>query len=286
MSKHVLLVDGMALLFRAYYSTAMMNNFMVNSRGIPTNGIHGFTRHLLTAVDTFSPTHIVACWDMGSHTFRNDLFPNYKANRSAPPEQLVPQFDLVKEVTESMDIPNVGIPGYEADDCIGTLASHYQQDAHVTILTGDQDILQLLDDQVHVALLKKGYGNYDTYDADRFVEEKGIKPKQMIELKAMMGDTSDHYPGVRGVGEKTALKLLMKHGSLDAILNNLESLTPAQKTKFETDIEMVHLSRQLAEIRCDVDLSCSLDEAHYRPHRDKVIDKFNEFEFKRLGDLV
>ncbi|MDQ0159295.1 5'-3' exonuclease [Alkalibacillus salilacus] len=286
MRKHVLLVDGMALLFRAYYSTAMMNNFMINSQGLPTNAIHGFTRHLLTAIDTFNPTHVISCWDMGSHTFRNDLFPDYKANRSAPPENLVPQFDRVKEMTSAMDIPNVGIPGYEADDCIGTLASHYQDEADVTILTGDQDILQLLDDHVRVALLKKGYGNYDTYEAPRFIEEKGITPKQMIELKAMMGDTSDHYPGVRGIGEKTALKLLIQHGSLDAILNNLDTLTKAQRTKFEADLDMVHLSRQLAEIRCDAGVSCDLNEALYQPEREKVIAKFNEFEFKRLGERI
>ncbi len=151
----VLLVDGMALLIRAFYSTAMSGYFMVNSKGIPTNGIHGFVRHLLTATNTFKPTHVVACWDMGSHTFRNDLYSEYKANRGAPPEELVPQFDLVKEVTEAMDIPNVGEVGYEADDCIGTLANHYKQDSEVYILTGDQDILQLLDQNVNVVLLKK-----------------------------------------------------------------------------------------------------------------------------------
>ncbi|MDV2583070.1 5'-3' exonuclease [Alkalibacillus haloalkaliphilus] len=286
MNKHVLLVDGMALLFRAFYATAMNNNFMINSKGTPTNAIHGFIRHLLTATNTFQPSHVICCWDMGSHTFRNDLYSEYKANRGAPPEELIPQFDLVKEVTEAMDIPNVGVKGFEADDCIGTLALTYQGEADVTILTGDQDILQLLDDGIRVALLKKGYGNYDVYESDRFLEEKGITPKQMIDLKAMMGDSSDNYPGVRGVGEKTALKLLINHGSLDAILDNLDTLTTAQKTKFENDLEMIHLSRKLAEIHCQAGVTCDLNDAEFNMNRERVIEKFNELEFKRLGEYV
>ncbi|MGM8216066.1 5'-3' exonuclease [Bacillaceae bacterium W0354] len=285
MEKKVLLVDGMALLFRAFYATAMSGYFMVNSKGIPTNGIHGFVRHLITATNTFKPTHVVACWDMGSHTFRNDLYKEYKANRGAPPEELVPQFDLVKEVTEAMNIPNVGIKGYEADDCIGTLAQIYKNEAHVHILTGDQDILQLLDEKVKVILLKKGYGNYDVYDAVRFQEEKGITPKQMIELKAMMGDSSDNYPGVRGIGEKTALKLLQQFGSLDEILANLDGLTKAQRTKFENDLEMVHLSRKLAEIYCEADVDCHLDDAIFEINRDQAMAKFEELEFKRIDTL-
>ncbi|GEL78640.1 5'-3' exonuclease [Tenuibacillus multivorans] len=282
----VLLVDGMALLFRAYYATAMSGYFMVNSKGIPTNGIHGFVRHLITATNTFTPSHVVACWDMGSHTFRNDLYPDYKANRGAPPEELIPQFDLVKEVTEAMDIPNIGEVGYEADDCIGTLANLYKNDSEVYILTGDQDILQLLDTNVNVVLLKKGYGNYDIYHADRFKEEKGITPRQMIELKAMMGDTSDNYPGVKGIGEKTALKLLKQHGSLEQILENLDSLTKAQRSKFENDLDMVHLSRKLAEINCEAGVSCDLNEAEFRMNRDRVMEKFQELEFKRIDQIL
>ncbi|WP_202908624.1 5'-3' exonuclease [Halalkalibacillus sediminis] len=285
MEKKILLVDGMALLFRAFYSTAMSGYFMVNSKGVPTNAVHGFVRHMMTAANTFQPSHVICCWDMGAHTFRNDLYPDYKANRGAPPEELVPQFDLVKEVTESMEIPNIGEVGYEADDCIGTLAKAYQSEAEVHILTGDQDILQLLDENIKVILLKKGYGNYDIYHAERFTEEKGITPYQMIELKAMMGDTSDNYPGVRGVGEKTALKLLQKHGTLEDILANLDQLTKAQRAKFENDLEMVHLSRKLAEINCETGVTCDLNEAEFRINRERAMEKFQELEFKRLDSL-
>ncbi len=119
-----------------------------------------------------------------------------------------------------------------------------------------------------------------------FFEEHGIQPLQMIELKAMMGDSSDNYPGVRGIGEKTGLKLLQKHGSLDAILANLDSLTKAQRTKFETDLEMVHLSRQLAEINCETDVFCDLNDAVFQPDRDRIMEKFNELEFKWIEQLV
>lgn len=282
----VLLVDGMALLFRGFFATSFRGNFMLTSKGVPTNGIYQFLRYLLDAVDKFEPTHVVCCWDMGSKTFRTEMYAGYKANRDEPPVELVPQFDLVKEVTEAMDIPNVGIKGYEADDCIGTLANIYKGESDVYILTGDQDILQLLDERVKVVLLKKGYGNYDIYDVDRFQEEKGITPKQMIELKAIMGDSSDNYPGVRGVGEKTALKLLKQFGSLDEILANLDQLTKAQRTKFETDLEMVQLCRKLAEIYCEADVDCHLDDAVFEIDRDKVVAKFEELEFKRIDSLL
>lgn len=282
----VLLVDGMALLFRSFYATAMSGYFMINSKGVPTNGIYGFVKHLFTAINTYKPSHVICCWDMGSSTFRNELFPDYKANRGEPPVELIPQFDLVKEMTEALDIPNVGLAGYEADDCIGTLANKYSEDREVIILTGDQDILQLLKDNVSVVLLKKGYGNYAAYYEDTFIEEKGITPAQMIDLKALMGDSSDNYPGVKGIGEKTALKLLQNHETIEGILENLPSLTKGQRTKIEQDLEMLHLSRKLAEIYCEVDVNCSLDEAKLGIDESKMKKKFEELEFKRIESLI
>jgi 5'-3' exonuclease len=208
MKQKVMLVDGMALLFRAFYATAVYGSFMVNSKGIPTNAVHGFVKHLLTALKTFEPTHVICCWDMGSTTFRNELFADYKANRKEPPTELIPQFDLAKEVVDALNIPNVGFEGFEADDCIGTLAKKYHAHADVFILTGDQDILQLIDDRITVILLKKGIGNYEVYDLKTLIEEKGLTPQQIVDLKALMGDPSDNYPGVKGIGMKTAIKLL------------------------------------------------------------------------------
>ncbi|MFF2450013.1 5'-3' exonuclease H3TH domain-containing protein [Neobacillus sp. NPDC058068] len=282
----LMLVDGMALLFRAFYATAVSGQFMINSKGIPTNGIHGFVKHLFTAVSSFKPTHLAVCWDMGSKTFRTELFADYKGNRGEAPIELIPQFDLVKEVVESFDIPNIGLVGFEADDCIGTIAKQTKDYAHVSILTGDQDILQLLDDNISVILLKKGYGNYLVHTPETFFEEKGITPRQMIDLKALMGDPSDNYPGVKGIGEKTALKLLQEYEHVEGIISNLDRLSKSNKSKIERDLEMLHLSRMLAEIKCDVPVSCALEEAGLRIEREKAVNKLMEIELRGLQRLL
>ncbi len=286
LSNKVMLVDGMALLFRAFYSTAMSGYYMINSKGVPTNAIHGFVKHLLTAVNQFNPSHVICCWDMGSKTFRTDLYPDYKGNRGEAPIELIPQFDLVKDVVTSFDIPNIGLEGYEADDCIGTLATKFKEEHEVLILTGDQDILQLIDQNIKVILLQKGYGNYETYHADLFYEKKGIKPNQMVDLKALMGDSSDNYPGVRGIGEKTATKLLSQYVSIEGILENIHALPKGQRTKIEQDLELLHLSRKLAKIHCEVPVNCSIDDSALTINRTKVIEKFNELEFKGLDKLI
>ncbi len=284
--RSILLVDGMALLFRAFYATAVNNYFMINSKGIPTNGIHGFVKHLFTATEHFNPSHVICCWDMGSKTFRSEQFPDYKANRSEAPLELIPQFELVKEVVDSLNIPNIGLKGYEADDCIGTLAKQYGEDHSVMILTGDQDILQLLNNNVSVAIMRKGYGNYDVYQPSRLLEEKGITPDQMIDLKALMGDPSDNYPGVKGIGEKTAIKLLLEYGTVEGILENLTNLTKSHRAKIEDSLEMLHLSHKLARIFCEVPIECTIEQAVFQVNKDRALSTFKELEFKGLDRLL
>src|SRR5699024_3096449 len=169
-------------------------------------------------------------------------------NRGAPPEELIPQFDLVKEVTDAFELPNIGIENYEADDCIGTLARSFSNDNNVIILTGDHDILQLVDINIRVAIMKKGIGNYDVYDDLNFYDKKGVFPHQMIDLKGLMGDSADNYPGVKGIGEKTALKLLKEHETIDNMLDNIETLPKGVQTKIKNNMDMLKLSRILAEI--------------------------------------
>jgi 5'-3' exonuclease len=282
----LMLVDGMALLFRAFFATAVTGQFMINSKGIPTNAVNGFVKHFFTAVSSFKPSHVAVCWDMGSKTFRNEMFSDYKGNRSEAPIELIPQFDLVKEVVEAFDVPNIGMEGFEADDCIGTIATQAKDEANVYILTGDQDILQLIDDHISVILLKKGFGNYLVHNKQTFFSEKGIMPKQMIDLKAFMGDPSDNYPGVKGIGEKTALKLLQQYGHVDGVVANLNQLTKAQRTKIENDLEMLYLSKKLAEIKCDVPVNCELDRARLTIDQEKVQAKFNEVEMKGLYRFI
>ncbi|PPA71217.1 5'-3' exonuclease [Jeotgalibacillus proteolyticus] len=252
--KHVLLIDGMALLFRSFFATAISNQFMVNRHGNPTNAIQGFLRHSLTAIEQVKPTHVAVCWDMGQKTFRNEVYTEYKANRQEAPLELIPQFDLVKEIATHFSFANIGVKGYEADDCIGTIAKVANSETKVSIVSGDKDLLQLLTDHVEIWLVKKGYGEYDRFTHSRFQEEYGITPAQFIDVKGLMGDTSDGYPGVKGIGEKTAFKLIREHESIEGILENLHLLTPGQKKKIEADLDMLHLSRKLAAIHCEVPL--------------------------------
>jgi 5'-3' exonuclease len=285
-NKKVMLVDGMALLFRGFFATSYRGQFMLNPNGVPTNGIYGFLRYFIHAFQTFKPTHVICCWDMGSKTFRTKMYDAYKGNRDEPPVELLPQFDLIKDVVEAMGVPNVGLSGYEADDCIGTLARHYSEEAKVVILTGDQDILQLVNDQVTVAIMKKGHGNYMVYTPTTFFDEKGIRPPQMIDLKGLMGDASDNYPGVKGIGEKTALKLLQDHGSIEGILENLDQLSKAIRSKIEMDLDMLHLSRTLARIHCEVPIFLSLDEAVWNMNPTVLQEKLKAIECMHMLKLV
>lgn len=284
--KNVLLVDGMALLFRGFFATAFRGNFMKTSKGMPTNGVYQFMRYFLDAVNTFEPTHVICCWDMGSKTFRSDMYDGYKANRPAPPEELIPQFELIKEVVESFNMPNIGLKNFEADDCIGTLAKLYGTDNDVLVLTGDQDILQLVDEGIRVAIMRKGQGNYEVFDHENFYEKKGIHPNQVIDLKGLMGDSADNYPGVKGIGEKTATKLLQEYETIDGLLENVDQLPKGVQTKIKANLDMLHLSRTLAEIKCDVPISCELDSALWAFDKSNVEEKFNELEFKNLAKLL
>ncbi|GEB76135.1 5'-3' exonuclease [Sporolactobacillus inulinus] len=279
----LLLVDGMALLFRAFYATAPTGQFMFNTQGIPTNGVQGFLRHLLLAIENRKPTHIAVCWDMGSKTFRHQLFDAYKANRPAPPAEMIPQFDLAKEMVDAFGIPNVGLVGYEADDCIGTLAKRLHHDVHVSIVTGDRDLLQLLDRDIHVDLLQKGYGNYRSYTESIFFEHYGVTPRQYVDVKALMGDASDGYPGVHGIGEKTAFKLMKQFGSIDRLLSHLELLPNGQRKKISTDLSMLHLSKRLAEINCQVPLTLYLSDAEFSGIDDAFIDKVDQLGLRLVN---
>lgn len=278
----VLLVDGMALLFRGYYANAYGGYIRKTKDGLPTNAVYGFVRYLLDACREFRPTHVVCCWDMGSKTLRTDKFADYKGNRPEAPADLIPQFDLVKEVVSGFDIPNVGIVGYEADDCIGTLSRQLSPHMDVYVLTGDHDMLQLVDERVKVVIMKKGPSNYAVYDPETLLAEKQLTAKQFIDLKGLIGDTSDNYPGVRGIGEKTATKLLSEYSSIEGILENLASLPKGVKAKIEADVEMLHLCRELATILLDAPVSCTPDECVWRPEPAKIAALFEQLEFNSL----
>ncbi|XEC97707.1 5'-3' exonuclease H3TH domain-containing protein [Paenibacillus tarimensis] len=286
LNNKTLIVDGMALLFRAFYATSYSGYIRKTSEGLPTNAVYGFIQYFFDALQTFEPTHVVCCWDMGSSTFRTEQYPDYKGNRMEPPPELIPQFDLVKEVVEEMGVRNIGIVGFEADDCIGTIAKRFEADSDVLILTGDHDMLQLVTERIKVIIMKKGKSNYAVYDPDSLWEERQLTPEQVIDLKGFMGDTSDNYPGVRGIGEKTAIKLLNEYKTAEGVLDNLESLPNGVRKKIEADLEMLHLSRDLARIRLDAPVECCLDECILNVRREAAIRKFEELEFGGLKKLI
>lgn len=256
---HILLIDGMALLFRSFFATSAMGHYFPNDAGIPTNAVQGFARHTMTATSIFKPTHMAVCWDMGAQTFRNDLYDGYKANRPAPAPELVPQFDMARSVAELIGWKNYGVPGMEADDLIGSFVKAWEGKADISVVTGDKDLLQLLRPGVRIALTKKGFNVYDIYTEERFIEEYGIAPIQFIDTKAFTGDTSDGYPGVRGIGPKTALKLIKEYGSVEGVIQSLHELTPAMRKKIEDDMDMLLLSKKLAAIHCEIDINDSIE---------------------------
>jgi 5'-3' exonuclease len=282
----LLLVDGMALLFRGFYATSYRGQFMETSKGVPTNAIFGFVRYLWDAIGRFEPSHIICCWDMGSQTFRNEMFPDYKANRGEAPAELIPQFELVKEVSDSFSILNVGVRGYEADDVIGTLAKNLCSDIDVRILTGDRDSLQLVNDNVHAVIMNKGIGNYTVYTPELIKETIGVTPAQLIDIKGLMGDSSDNFPGVPGIGEKTAIKLIKEHHSIEGILENQDKLTKGIQKKLSENLEILHLSRKLAEIYCEVPMSCSLEECFWKFDIRKATEMLERIESNRLVKLI
>ena len=274
MSKHLLIVDGMALLFRSFFASAAMNQFIRLEDGTPTNGVQGFARHVLTAQNMMQPTHIAICWDMGMHTFRNELFDGYKANRPAPPEEMLPQFDLAKEVSHMLGWKNFGVKGMEADDLIGSMVEKWKEEANITVVSGDKDLLQLLNPSTTIAFTKKGYTEYDVYTYERFVKEYGIEPAQFAYVKAFMGDASDGYPGVKGIGPKTALKLIQQFGSIEGVLEALPTLKAGQRIKIGENQDMLKLSYQLAQIHCEAPIEQTLD--------DLIVPTYSEDTFENL----
>ncbi|MDF2924268.1 MAG: ypcP [Paenibacillaceae bacterium] len=281
-----MIIDGMALLFRGFYATSSSGYIMRTKAGLPVNAVYGFIRYMTDAVKLFQPSHVVCCWDMGSKSFRSEKYVGYKANRAEAPLELIPQFELVKEVTASFGIPNIGLAGYEADDCIGTLARKFGELSQVHILTGDHDMLQLITDNIKVVIMKKGQGNYMVYDLQTLLTEKYLTPAQIVDLKGLTGDTSDNYPGVRGIGEKTAVKLLGEYKNIEGILENLDRLAAGVKSKIEKDLAMLHLSRELAAIHCSVPIELELGACLWKPEQELVRNKMEELEFKNLMKLI
>lgn len=283
--RKLILIDGNALLHRAYHAYPPLST----PKGELINAVYGFSTMLLSVLEKLSPTHVAVAWDLKGPTFRKVDFDEYKANRGPMDEELATQIERTKEVVEKLNIPQYGIEGYEADDIIGTLATlaSKEEGVQVVIVTGDRDSLQLIKgDKIVVFLpIQNHHGQSVVFDEEKVKETYGLAPLQIIDLKSLMGDSSDNIPGVKGIGKVTATKLIQEFGSKDEIYKNIDTntISPRVKKMLTEDKEMADKSYFLAKIDCQVPLKMNWDKCLLSNYeKDKVIQLFEELNFKSL----
>ena len=275
----IILVDGNNLLFRSYYATAYTGNVMKNSKGFPTNALFGFTNMINKIVAEENPTRMIVAFDKGK-TFRHEKYDFYKGGRSETPDELKVQFPKAKEMLGYMGIKYYEIDNYEADDIIGTFARLCNEDDNYigTIISSDKDLLQLISPQVDIKLLKQK--DYIRYNVDTFKEAYGIEPINIIDLKALMGDASDNIPGVKGIGEKTALKLLQEYKTLDGIYEHIDEIKGATGNKLREDKDNAYMSYGIATIVTDVPMEINMEDIIVKEiDYDKLNAFYEDLEF-------
>ena len=277
--KKVILIDGNNLLFRSYYATAYNGNFMKNSKNFPTNALFGFVNMINKIITEEQPIYACVAFDKGK-TFRHDKYDWYKDGRIETPNELKQQFPIAKQILELMGIKYFEIDNYEADDIIGTLAKMVDEnnDFIATIVSSDKDLLQLISPDVDVKLLKQK--DYIRMNENTFFETYGIKPINMIDLKALEGDPSDNIPGVKGVGEKTALNLLQQYETIEKVYENIDNIKGKLKEKLENDKEMAFTSKEIATIYKDVPLDFTLEDIKIKEaNEEELLNLYEELEF-------
>ncbi len=273
----LLIVDGNSLANRAFYALP----FLSNHEGNPSGAVFGFANILIKLIQQENPSYILVAFDHARKTFRNDIYSEYKMQRKATPPELISQFPVIKEMLKTMNIKTFELGGIEADDIIGTVTKLYKGEK--IILSGDRDLLQLIDDETSVWLTKKGVTELDKVDEKRLLELFNLKPYQIIDLKGLMGDSSDNIPGVRGIGEKTALTLLEKYKNVDEIYNNIENISGKLKEKLLSDKEMAYISKQLATIKRDCEIDFNIEDCRYEfPFNEKTYQFFKQWDFSSL----
>lgn len=280
--KKVILVDGNNLMFRSYYATLYSGSMMTNSEGFPTNALYGFVNMMNKIISEENPEYIMVAFDIGK-TFRHEKYDYYKGKRDETPEDLKKQFPVAKKILNAMGIKYFELAGYEADDIIGTFAKKVDEEAEfvATIVSSDKDLLQLISEDVDVKLLKQK--DYIRMNREVFMNTYGLEPIKMIDLKSLMGDQSDNIPGVKGIGEKTAIKLLQTYSSLDGIYQNIENIKGATKQKLITDKDNAYMSYDIATIYREVPIDTNLDNIKYQNElTDELINIYNDLDFHSL----
>lgn len=279
MVKKLILIDGNNLMFRSYYATAYTGNIMKNSKGVPTNALFGFVNMMNKIISEENPSYMAVAFDIGKN-FRKEEYDFYKEGRIDTPEELKIQMPIAREILDKMGIKHFELAPYEADDIVGTIVKMTEADKDFAsvIVSSDKDLLQLISDETEVKLLKQT--GFIRYNHETFIADYGIEPIKMIDLKALMGDSSDNIPGVKGIGEKTALKLLQEYKSLENLYDNIDNIKGKTKEKLVEDKEMAFISKKIATIYRDVPLNIVLEDLKYEKKvTPELIELFKDLEF-------
>ena len=280
MNSKLVIFDGNAIMYRAFHALPPLTS----KDGVQINALYGLVSMLINVIQTLSPTHIIFCFDEKEKTFRNDLLPTYQSQRPETPNELIPQFKMAREFLKSVKIPVYSKSGYEADDVIGTIATKIKVD-EVIIVTGDRDILQLVDDTKNIKLFMpiSGLSNGKIFRENETFERLGVKPDKIIDYKALVGDASDNYFGVTGVGPKTATNLIEKYQNLDEIYKHLDELPEKLKEKLLNGKESAYLSYKLATIVRDVPVEFNIEDSKdWDLISENVLKLFENYGFKTL----
>ena len=280
----LMLIDGHALAYRAYHALPPLTS----PSGEPTNATLGFANMLLKAIEDYAPDYVVATFDP-ARTFRHEEYAEYKATRAATPDDLRAQFGRIRQLTETLGIPVYVVDGFEADDLLGTLSLEAsQQGLRTIIVTGDSDTFQLIDDNVSILTPQRTFGSVQLYTPERIKERYDLEPEQLVDLKALTGDSSDNIPGVRGVGAKTAARLMAAYGSLEAIYEHLDEVAPARfRNALEKGRDEAELSKHLITIVRDVDIDLDLESGRWGSFdRDQVMDLLRKLGFRTLANRI
>lgn len=274
--EELILIDGNSLLFKAFYATSYTGNYMVNRNGIPTNGVYGFARMVEKIIST-NPKYVIVAFDYGKKTFRNELLDTYKATRKETPQELVPQFALAREYLTAHNITWYEIEGYEGDDIIGTLVDFGEKNnLKVSVYTGDKDANQLISPQTTIYRTVKGVTELDIYNEQTLLDKYGLKPDQFRDFLGLMGDSSDNIPGIKGVGEKTALKLLHQYGTIEGLQEHQDEIKGKMGEKIRAGMEDALMSKKVATILRDIPIDVDLEKATYQGYDYETLKSFYE----------
>lgn len=281
--KKLILIDGSNIMFRAYYGTAYSGNLMQNSKGQYTNAVFGFV-NMINSVLSEEFTHILVAFDKSGKTFRHDDYQDYKGGRKPMPEEFRSQIDLIKQSLEVLGVKQRELEFIEADDIIGTYATKYYNDFDsIEIISNDKDLLQLINDKVSLRSSRKGMQDYISYTPKLLEDVMGVSPKQITDLKGLMGDASDNLPGIPGVGEKTAVKLLKEYGTLENVIAHKDEIKGKLGERIQEHFESAILCKKIATIKTDVDLEWSLEDVCYQGVlEDEMLDFFKDLELHSL----